>query len=831
MSTIAGKVIDREVLEERARNLAARNLNGIARVFVTLVPPVAPTHAWLDVDFHSAHRLADIVTAFGGGTPAHALFPLSGGTRLRAGSASGQVRVSNIAAVVGMQRLRLTVAPIGDYSTYQLSLQFSGIDPLFSEIPFKFRPGCFNLDCAGDGTLPAPLPVPDIDYLAKDYDSFKHVLMTAMQNRVPGWAPTSEADLDQVLIDLLAADADELSDFQDRVMSESSLAHARKRVSLARHARLMDYHIHQGNQASGWLALRLDPGVISATINAGFGAWTGERWQEVGSQAFITGDDIACHQALNELVLHAWGGSVTALDIGATHADLAVPLVLGPPNNANALALRNLLNSGAPRHLLIQQHLNPQTGTLLGRDPTARQLLQLLGNAEAVFDPMAGAAGEWCVRVQWRDENRLMRRYCFSTQCDLSLPLRDVSLFHGNLVRVAHGRPHRTLLRTPGAPLAIANPHAFEYSDEAHYALTPWGVLATLPHRALAYRDTPPAGNSPPHSTLRVTVSGFGKPWEEQSDLIESAGDAEHFIVETDELSVSRIRFGNGRNGGRLPDAAVVSCSYQTGDGIAGNIGADALNAFDRSGFPEIAAIWNPFDFRSGRAPEPVSEIIRRVPEAYRSHQLRAITLEDYARRAEDLPGVAHAHAAYAWTGSWRTVRVAIDPLGTNVLSEDLRFRIAAHLNAVRLIGEDIEVRQATYVPLDIFVRICAHPDYWPEDLRRALQLEFSDGWTPDRRPGLFNPDQWTFGQALNVSQIIGRALSVPGVGRVLQVRVRRLHGLHGASLQTITVSDEDALPLLDKIEVRPAEIIQVANDPSRLETGRLNVEIIGGRR
>jgi hypothetical protein len=827
MGTVAGKVIDREVLSERARNLDARGLNGIARVFVTLTP----TQALLDLDFHSAHRLADIISAFGGGTPAHALFPLSGGTRLVAGSASGQVRVTNITTVAGMNRLRLTVLPIGDYSTYQLTVQFADIDPLLSEIGFKFRPGCFNLDCAGNDALPAPLPVPDIDYLAKDYDSFKHVLMTAMQNRVPGWMPSSEADLDQVLIDLLAADADELSDFQDRVMSEAVLANARKRVSLARHARLMDYHIHQGNQASGWLALRLDPAVISATINAGLGAWTGEDWQSPGSQPFVSRENVTCHRALNQLSLHAWGGSVTALEVGATQADLVIPALVGLPTNANAILLRNLLNGGAPRHLLIQQHLNPQTGNELGRDPTARQLLQLLGNAEAIFDPMAGVAGEWCVRVHWRDEDRLLRRYCFSTQCDLSLPLRDVSLFHGNLLRVDHGRPHRTVLRAPGSPLAISNPFAFEYFDEAHYEPTRWGVLATLPHTPLAYRDTAPGGETPPVSSLRVMVSGFGSPWEEQSDLIESSGDAEHFIVETDETRVSRLRFGNGINGGRLPDAAVVTCRYQVGDGIAGNIGADALSGFDRALHAEIDSVWNPFDFGNGRAPEPVAEIIRRVPEAYRAHQLRVVTLDDYARRAEELPDVAHAHARYAWTGSWRTVRIAIDPRGTDVLSESLRLRIAAHVDAVRLIGEDIEVRAASYVPLDIFVHVCAHPDYWPEDLRRALVLEFSNGWTPDRRRGLFHPDLWTFGQALHVSQIIGRALSVQGVGRVLQVRLRRLHGLHGPSLQTITVNDVNALPLVDKLVVAPSEIIQVANDPSRLETGRLNFEITGGRR
>ncbi|KFN42973.1 baseplate J/gp47 family protein [Arenimonas oryziterrae] len=832
MGVVAGKVIDREVLEERARNLAARNLNGIARVFVTLLPPAAPTEAWLDVDFHTDRHLAAIVAAITGGTPAHAVFPLSGGSRLPAGAAAGQVRVTSVSAGPGSQRLRLRIVPIGDYSTYELAVQFAGFDPLMSEIGFKFRPACFNLNCAADDTLPAPLPLPDIDYLAKDFDSFKHVLICAMQDRVPGWTPTSEADLDQVLIDLLAADADELSDFQDRVMNEATLAGARKRVSLARHARLMDYHIHQGNQASGWLAVTVAPAFANATLAAGFGAWTSERWQDPRSEAFVTHDALACERMLNALTLYSWGGTITALDIGSVRADLTVPASLGPPTQANADLLRDLLNTGAPRHLLVQQQLNPQTGNALGRDPTARQLLQLRGDAESVFDPMAGAAGEWCVRVHWRDEDRLTRRYCFSTQCDLSLPLRDVSVFHGNLVRIAHGRPHRTVFRPPGAPLAIANPLSFEFQDEATYESTHWGVCARLPHTPVAYRNTPPGGETPPRSSLSVQVSGFGALWEEQSDLIESAGDAEHFLVETDEYRRSQLRFGNGDNGGRLPDDAVVTCRYQVGDGVAGNIGADTLTGFDRAANPRIAGIWNPFDFVDGRAPEPVAEIIRRVPEAYRSRQLRAVTLEDYARRAEELPEVAHAHASYAWTGSWRAVRVAIDPRGTTTLAEPLRRQIAAHLDAVRLVGEDVEVRAATYVPLDILVRVCAHPDYWPEDLRRALELELSDGWTADGRPGLFHPDLWTFGQSLHVSQIIGRALSVPGVGRVLLVSLRRLHGLHGASLQTITVAPGDeALPVVERIDVRPTEILQVANDPNRLETGRLNFEILGGRR
>ena len=42
------------------------------------------------------------------------------------------------------------------------------------------------------------------------------------------------------------------------------------------------------------------------------------------------------------------------------------------------------------------------------------------------------------------------------------------------------------------------------------------------------------------------------------------------------------------------------------------------------------------------------------------------MTLADYVRRAEEVPGVSRAVARYAWTGSWRTVRIVIDPVGTD---------------------------------------------------------------------------------------------------------------------------------------------------------------------
>jgi predicted phage baseplate assembly protein len=274
----------------------------------------------------------------------------------------------------------------------------------------------------------------------------------------------------------------------------------------------------------------------------------------------------------------------------------------------------------------------------------------------------------------------------------------------------------------------------------------------------------------------------------------------------------------------------VVHARYQLGGDHRGNIGADQLvNAGPLSGLLDgaVVALTNPFDVTDGRDPEPAERIRRNAPEAFRARQLRAVTLADYVRRAEEVGGVSRAVARYAWTGSWRTVRIAIDPAGftalgderSDALWDELRPRVAAHLEAVRLIGEDIELRPPRYVPLDIRVVVCADEAYWREDLRFVLEQEFSDTWTSDGRPGFFHPDQWTFGQSLHRSMIEGRIHRIAGIRHVLSIAMKRfsapLPGVPGAAV----------------LEMGFDETVLLANDPDHLERGLIRFEIQGGRR
>lgn len=833
------EVVFQELVDDRADALAGRNLNGMQLVLVALPHGADPGHAELDLRFvnelHVAAILAEIAA-----TPARAgqIFRVRGGTRVPAGAAAGQVKVTAVAGV-DATRLSLRVAPVGDYSTYTLELVWDGsrIDPFFSAIGFRFRPGCFTNDCAPpqDG---APLaPGPKIDYLARDYDTFRHTLMVAMAERVPGWQSTSEADHDQVLIDLFAAAADELADYQDRVMAEAYLATARQRVTLARQARLMDYHLHEGNQASTWLALEVVAGQAPFRLDdQDLLVWTGVAPAEDDAVFFASRERFlpaAQRQRFDPLVnrlrMHTWRNAHPALRAGSTAADV-VPLVPGA-GQAEADALRDLVRAGALRRLLVAEQLNPLTGLLPGRSRGKRQLLRLLSGddaAQTLFDPVTGT---WLVRLQWRDEDRLRADYSFTTFC-AGVPKEDISLFFGNLVPVHEGLPMAVDFLESGTPLpsdTAAHKHRHYRRLERRGDPNDW-VLAALPEGPLAYLPAPMDGRLdgevPARSTLQLSVvTGIEtQAWSETESLVhsdDSASFGRRFMVETDERRRSTLRLGNGVNGQLLPFGATLRTRYQVGGGHQGNVGADQLVNLAALGGALQGAFtgaWNPFDVTDGRDPETPERISRNAPEAYRARQLRAVTLADYVRRAEEVPRVSRAVARYAWTGSWRTVRVVIDPVGSTTLDAALRAEVAAHLEAVRLIGEDLELRAPHYVPIELRIVACARPDQWVEDLRFVLAQEFSHGHTADGRPGFFHPDAWTFGQDLHRSAVEGRVHRVPGVEHLVSVVMKRFD------------APTPGVPATEALQMGFDEVVLCANDPDHLERGLVRIEVKGGR-
>ena len=162
----------------------------------------------------------------------------------------------------------LRVDRAGDFSPYALRLVASplddvpptGFDPVLSYVTFSFKVHCAaDTDCIERHECPPEQgTAPHLNYLAKDYASFRRLLLDRLAATLPDWRERSPADLGITLVELLAYIGDQLSYYQDAVATEAYLGTARRRTSVRRHGRLVDYHLHDGANARAWLVFETD---------------------------------------------------------------------------------------------------------------------------------------------------------------------------------------------------------------------------------------------------------------------------------------------------------------------------------------------------------------------------------------------------------------------------------------------------------------------------------------------------------------------------------------------------------------------------------------------
>ncbi len=154
------------------------------------------------------------------------------------------------------------------------------LDPFFSRVEFSLDVRApLDIDhqpaevCRSDDrALPQS---PAIDYLAKDFWSFREQMICRLSELLPDWEERSPGDLMITLLETLAYAADELSYYQDAAATEAYLGSCRRRISARRHARLLGYHLGEGSNARIWACvetgadgLRLLAGTGTLTSNA-----------------------------------------------------------------------------------------------------------------------------------------------------------------------------------------------------------------------------------------------------------------------------------------------------------------------------------------------------------------------------------------------------------------------------------------------------------------------------------------------------------------------------------------------------------------------------------
>jgi hypothetical protein len=688
-------------------------------------------------------------------------------------------------------QVRLTLDILGDFSVYTLTVSGPDIDPFFASGRLRFRLACGDpFDCRERPAAAAPapgLPVV-IDYLAKDYASFRQALLDFVPTRLPAWTERSEADLGMMLLELLAATGDTLSYVQDRIANEAFLETATQRRSVAGHLALLGYEMDDG--ASAWTWLQFQVNELHTVPAAGF---------QVGNAPTRPGEPVIVFETLaaatldprhNTIALYAWG-----------HADCCLP------RQATSAVL-----AGRYDGLKAGDHL------LLADDQGHRDVVRLIADAEVVAVPAGApppAPGEDRLTVvRWSVATPLQHDYCLGAAPDQ--PARARTLARANLVPSTHGETIRETLR---AAVTTAPPGPSPRRQRLRLGVAPLARLDAETLRAVVPLPTGPEPTTPfteraagGASTLQLDVDG--QRWQERQSLLGSRPDDPVFRVELDDEGAATVVFGDDVFGQRLPDTAEVTALYRVGGGTLGNVAADTLTRAVEDPLPWLVSVTNPLAAVGGRDPESREHARRTGPATFQT-PLVAVTAADYQAAAQafvDPRGegrIQRATAAFRWTGSWLTVQLAVDPLGGERLSPALGRGLRDHLEAARLTGYDLAVAGAVYVPIDLALEFCAAPGARASDVQLALQQALG---------AFFHPDNFSFGDALHVSRFLAAVMAVPGVE---SARVTRLARLHAA------LPERDTATNLRQgfLAIGAREIVRLDNDRNFPEHGLLAIQ------
>jgi predicted phage baseplate assembly protein len=300
--------------------------------------------------------------------------------------------------------------------------------------------------------------------------------------------------------------------------------------------------------------------------------------------------------------------------------------------------------------------------------------------------------------------------------------------------------------------------------------------------------------------------------WSPQRDLLDSQATDHHFVVEVESDGTAYLRFGDGQYGAAPEEDATFTAIYRVGNGVRGNVGADALyhivSLEDR-----IQAINNPLSAAGGIEPETIEDIRQKASGSFLTQE-RGVTPEDYKALAEGHLEVSRANALMRWTGSWYTVFLAVERKGGMPVDEAFKQKLLQYMERFRMAGGDVVIVEPVYVPLEVEMSICVQSNYLLDDVEEALLKVFSNRLWPDGVRGIFSAGNYTFGQTVYLNTLLLAASRVSGVAAVKEIKKFQRLGSSGSWL-------EDGEITLDW-----REIARLDNDPHHPERGLFYIHL-----
>lgn len=635
----------------------------------------------------------------------------------------------------------------------------SGPVPARYRLSAADRPGWSAEIVLGSGLWEEPSPIPsgtavrpvnpNIDYTARDFDALRTLILTTVTRSVGTTVTPLTVDEVVALIEEMAYLGDALSYYEDAIATEAYLSTARRRISVYRHAALLNYYMGQGCSARTWIRVQpVDDSTESFVLPAGTKLLTALTAMDSRVDSRRLPQALSAQPLVFETV-----APVTVAPAGQTLLELDPATHPGKRLQAGATSATVLVPPAKvePGELVLLASTSDSASLVSAAEVT--------GTVMRVQD-VTSAGGR--VTLTWGPDDAPDAQ-------DLPAGEGDMYLLRGNLVIADHGSTqpwHK--LPAPAAGLAywpllpatgttFALQSAADVADPAAPPTAGAGYLSAAAQLAAA-------GSQSPLPAVRVCEIGPElREWAVRPSLLDSGPLALDFVVEAEQDGTARLRFGDNTNGMEPGVGVELRVCQRAGGGAAGNVAAGSLRhvCTDNS---QVFGIVQPVAACGGADPESLASARQRAPEQFRVNQ-RAILISDYEQLAVSLSAgqVVDAAAELASDGAAPVVTVHIHTGSWPGADAGLLDDVSGALRQCQPLGVDLRVLGAVPCPVTIELEVTLDPGtavgLAGQQIDSAIQAS------------LLAPGTFAFGVSLYRSAVVALVAAVPGVADVTCLR------------------------------------------------------------
>jgi hypothetical protein len=614
-----------------------------------------------------------------------------------------------------------------------------------------------------------PAPAPDlsrpsaIDYMARDFDALRTMLLAVIDERAGQSLSDHPVSQTAALAEELAYLGDALSYSQDGIATEAYLASARRRISVTRHAELLDYQVGTGQSARVWVRFEVEqPLELPARTQLLAGA--------ADMPPLVSVDALPA-----------------ALAAGAVVFETLDPISLEPDQPPYQLASIHhaaaQLAPGATKATVVSTAAKLKAGELILIEPV---------------NPLATRAGQVVrlTQVSQQGQNTVLEwDRTDAIAADEALTGTAVHLRAGNLVLAEQAQTHDWAKLPP----PVAGARYWPQLPVAHPAFrrVPRGDVSTL-----SAADALAAAGAPvlPAVQLQVGPQGHERDWTARRSLLDSGPFDPGFVVEVEDDGTAHLRFGDGTNGMRPPVNAAFQVMVRSGGGSVGNVGIGAIAHVVGARYTGLR-VRNPVRAVGGADPEPLAQVRLYAPTAFRITD-RAVTADQYTAAARELPGVADAATRIVPTGAGPLARVRVYAGDWTAPTAPLVEQVRAALERRRPVGVALDVQPATASPVTIVLDVVADPEWMLAALAAEVESTLEDQ--------LLGAGRFGFATRLHRSQLITWLTPLAGVLDV--------------TLSSFSFTGDAQAP--EALVPRFGHIIRIDNDPAAPQRGSVSFRL-----